>query len=1000
MQCLKRLIWLSVVLCISSLNGMAQRPVLNNTSSGIRWNQVITPSFRVVFPNGHQQHALRVANTLEGLHQKEARTLSATLPKRISIILQDFNAFSNGFIAFGPRRGEFFTTPPQNPELAGTNDWLDLLSVHEYRHVVQYHHSRQGFTRLMYYLFGQQTQSGTAFSAVPRWFWEGDATLSETLYSPSGRGRIPAFGRVFKANLLEGKKFTYNKQHLRSYRDFVPDHYKLGYYFVTHLRRRTGDPDIWQDVTSDAFKWSFVPFTFSNSLKKNTGYHLLPNYQLMMDELQATWRQEQSQKEITEVEDVTGRDETVFTDYKYPVFTSEGNVIAMRSGIGDIAQFVSIDEEGKAKVIYTPGIMNDAGMLSLENDLLVWNEFHYDPRWRQKTYSVIKTYDLKSGTKKTLTSKTRYNGASLSPDGSKVVTTLNTTTYENYLVVLDSRDGTVLNRLPNPDQGLYAMARWSDDGRGIVALKTISTGKGIIFLDYTNGQESWLLAPSSENIGYPVLRGDYLYFNSPYGGTDNIHVLHLPSGRRFQVTESRYGAYNPVVSPQGDYLLYNDHRVNGLDVVRIPLDTAQWKPLLADIGDEVFYFEPLKAQEEDLNLLDSIPDNKYPIRPYRRLPRLFNPHSWGLEASTNLNQVQVGISSQDIMSTMNVGLGYIYDQTEGTGYGFAQVSYQGLYPIIDGTVEYGSRKSDRGTIEGEPLIYDWNETSFIGGIRLPLILTRSKWVSELTIQERVGVTKISEFTSSINQFALTPDKQFQERLVRLPGDTLYVFLDDELSNGDIVFNNVNLFYYALLKQSSRDIASRYGAVLNLRYLSTPFGGDFNGEVFGASGVFYLPSPLLATGIPAFKHHSVALRAGYQYQPDDFSEDFYRFRNQIPLPRGYSYPDFATFTYLGAEYAFPAWYPDIGIGPLFYFKRLRAKGFYDYGTGNRTRYFYNGLTRELRGVLLDYTYESAGVELLMDMHVMRFAQEIGIGVRYSRLLTTSSNAFYLLLNIEF
>lgn len=1000
MKCVKCIVWVVMVLTVSVQAGFAQLPVLNNTPTSLRWNQIVTPSFRVIFPRGHEDHAMRVANTLEGIHVREARTLSTTLPPSIDIILQDFNAFSNGFISYGPRRGEFFTMPPQDPDLAGTNDWLDLLAVHEYRHVVQFHHSRQGFTRLLYYLFGQQTQAGTAFSAVPRWFWEGDATLIETLYTPSGRGRIPAFGRVFKANLLEGKQFTYNKQHLRSYKDFVPDHYKLGYYFVTHLRRRTGNADIWQDVTSDAFRWSFVPFTFSNSLKKNTGYHLLPNYQMMMDELEEIWREEQAALEVTEVEDINRRTETVFTDYKYPVFTESGDVVTMRTGLGDIEQFVRIGPDGSPKVVFTPGIVNESGMLSMAGNRLVWNEFHFHPRWRQETYSVIKTLDLESGEKKTLTSGTRYAGAAISPDGSKIVTTRNTPDYDSRLVVIDASSGNLINQLPDTDGGLYAMARWTSDGRGIVALKTVTAGKGIVYVDYGTGEERWLLQPSHENIGHPVLRENILLFNSPAGGTDNIHAMNIATGRRYQVTTSRYGAYNAVVSPDGSELVYNDHRVNGLDVVRIPYDSTQWIPLDSSATENSFYFEPLLAQEGDAHVLDSIPPQTFPVTPYRRFPRLFNIHSWGLLASTDLNRLEIGISSQDIMSTMNAGAGYVFDLSEETGYGFAQLSYQGLFPILDLAVEHGTRRSDRGSIEEEPIVFNWTETTLRGGVRIPLILTRSKWVSELTLRDQVGITKVSDYESSVERFTPAPDGTFEERLVRLPSDTSYLFFDDELSNGNILFNSANLFYYALLKQSPRDIASRYGAVLNLRYISTPFGGDYNGQVLAGSGTFYLPSPFLLTSLPAFKHHSVALRVAYQRQPDEFAIDYYRFRNQIPLPRGYSYPDFAEFTYLGAEYAFPAWYPDIGVGPLFFFKRIRTKVFYDYGQGNYSRYTYNGLRREVTRFYFENTYESTGLELLMDMHVMRFPQELGIGVRYSRLLTTGGNSFDLLLNIDF
>lgn len=992
-----------IVLVISVLFGahaIAQRPVLNNTPSTLRWNQVISPSFRVIFPAGHEGHAQRVVNTLEHLHKKEAKTLSKTLPPRIAIILQDFNTFSNGFISYGPRRGEFFTMPPQDQALAGSNTWLDLLAVHEYRHVVQFHHSRTGFTRLMYYLFGQQTQAGTAFSAVPRWFWEGDATLSETLYTPSGRGRIPAFSRIFKANLLEGKDFNYNKQHLRSYKDYVPDHYKLGYHFVTHLRRRTKDPSIWAEVTEDAFKWSFVPFTFSNSLKKHTGYHLIPNYQMMMDELDDIWRDEQQQKEFTEVVDLNRRTTTTFTDLSYPVFGDDSKLVALRSGIGDIEQFVTIDSKGNPEVIHTPGIMNDGGMLSIANNILVWNEIQFDPRWRQKTYSVIKSLNVNTGETQTITGKTRYAGASLAPDGMKIVTSLTTSNLENHLVVLNSKSGRTLNTLSNPDNGHYAMARWSDDGNGIISLKTNNQGKGIVYVDYINGTERYLLPPSDENVAHPLLYKEYLFFNSPYDGTDNIHVLDVPSGRRFQVTNSRYGAYNAVISPDGKSIVYNDHRVGGLDIVSIPFDTAEWKLLPEFTGDERFYFQPLKQQEEELNLMDSVPAITYDVTPYRKFPKMFNVHSWGLLASSDLNQLQAGITSQDILSTTNIALGYVYDRSEKTGFGFAEVSYQGLFPIIDLTFEHGNRESDRGSVEGEDLIYSWNETSAIAGLRVPLILTKSKWISELTFQERVGVTKITEYEGLSRQFRDDPNGPFEERLVRLSSDTLFLFLDDELSNGDLVFNNFNIFYYALLKQSTRDIASKYGAVVNLRYLSTPFGGDFKGNVLAASGILYLPSPFQLSGLPMFKHHSLAFRAAYQYQPDDFEIDYYRFRNQIPLPRGYSYPDFAKFSFVGVEYAFPAWYPDAGIGPLFFFKRLRVKGFFDHGTGSFNRYFYSGLRREVRTAFIENQYNSTGVELMMDFHVMRFSQEIGVGVRYSRLLSTNGNSVDLLLSIDF
>src|SRR5690606_2543512 len=139
---------------------------------------------------------------------------------------------------------EFFTMPPQDYNFAGTNAWLDLLAVHEYRHVVQFEKANTGFNKLLSTVFGEEALAGMSFIAVPQWFWEGDAVVTETALTPSGRGRIPEFNLAFRANLLEKGPFSYNKQYLRSFKDFVPDHYVTGYFLVSHLRK-TYDKNPW-----------------------------------------------------------------------------------------------------------------------------------------------------------------------------------------------------------------------------------------------------------------------------------------------------------------------------------------------------------------------------------------------------------------------------------------------------------------------------------------------------------------------------------------------------------------------------------------------------------------------------------------------------------------------------------------------------------------------------------------------------------------------------------
>src|SRR5690606_7327779 len=117
---------------------------------------------------------------------------------------------------------EFFTMPPQNYNFVSTNDWLNMLAAHEYRHIVQYRHASRGFNKLVFYLFGNPSFAGLAHAAAPDWFWEGDAVATETAFTHGGRGRIPHFALAFRTNLLEGRTFNYHKQYLRSYKHHIP----------------------------------------------------------------------------------------------------------------------------------------------------------------------------------------------------------------------------------------------------------------------------------------------------------------------------------------------------------------------------------------------------------------------------------------------------------------------------------------------------------------------------------------------------------------------------------------------------------------------------------------------------------------------------------------------------------------------------------------------------------------------------------------------------------
>lgn len=965
-----------LIACCFVTQFLLGQTVFENNPAGLRWYKVKTPNFNVLFPEGFDAQAQRMANTLEHIRLAESNSMGRA-PRKINVILQNQSSISNGFVSMFPRRSEFFTMPPQNYNFVSTNDWLNMLAAHEYRHIVQYRHASRGFNKLVFYLFGNPSFAGLAHAAAPDWFWEGDAVATETAFTHGGRGRIPHFALAFRTNLLEGRTFNYHKQYLRSYKHHIPNHYVLGFHMVSYLRRRTNDPDIWEKITARSWSVPFVPFAFSNAIKNKAGLHVTNLYKQMAAELTWEWKAQLDTLNFTPFERINQRTSSTYTDYLYPQPQPDGSVVVRKEGIGDIEQYVSIRDKEERK-IFTPGFINDAGMLSAQEGVILWNEFGYDPRWRMRSYSVIKAYD--SHQKKMVRvsdKKTRLGSAAISPDKRFIVTIRSDNAYRHSVVIMSYPEGNILKVFPNPENYFWSMPRWSDDGQAIVVLKTTPKGKAITVLNVRSGEAEDILPESDENVGAPLLYKDFLFFNSPVGGIDNIHAVDLRTRHRYQVTTSRYGAYNPAPSADGSFIYYNDQSRDGMDVVRISFDPTQWKEYVPDREGRTLY-DHLVEQEGRPHLFDSIPQNAYPVGKYSRW-NVINPFSWGLFVENDLATVDVGITSRDILSTMQINAGYSYDINEGTGLWRVGASYQGFYPIIDVDYTQGKRSVNEGAavttiIRGSDttsvvrdMVFDWEEQNVSVGLRIPWVFSKSRFSSGVTVSNRIGYTRVRNLE---NEFL---NDRFYPTLIR--NDTIfqgYRFLN-YVGNGELIYNHFSVSASRFLKRSRRDIVSRWGQSIRAQVYHTAFSSDFTGGLASVTGNLYFPGLM--------KHHGLYGQASVQRifstTNDADASDVYYFRNTVPLPRGHSLSRFQTLYTFSANYTFPLWYPDIAIGPLLNLQRFRVNAFTDYAFGEFS--FFRGANQ---------SYWSVGGELFVDFNIFRFMPQFDLGVRYSYGITPS------------
>ncbi|HKO81887.1 MAG TPA: hypothetical protein VJU78_15885, partial [Chitinophagaceae bacterium] len=223
----------------------AQR--FGGTPPSVKWKQINTDSARIIFPGGLDSQAQRVASLIHYQAGQKPVALGGQL-KKINIVLQNQTTISNGYVGLGPFRSEFYLTPFQNNFEQGSLSWVDQLSIHEYRHVQQFNNFRNGLSKLMRGLFGEEGYSLAVNASIPDWFFEGDAVYNETVLSQQGRGRLPLFMNAYPALWQAGKKYSWMKLRNGSLKDYVPDHYNLGYPLVNYGYEKYG-LDFWSKVT-------------------------------------------------------------------------------------------------------------------------------------------------------------------------------------------------------------------------------------------------------------------------------------------------------------------------------------------------------------------------------------------------------------------------------------------------------------------------------------------------------------------------------------------------------------------------------------------------------------------------------------------------------------------------------------------------------------------------------------------------------------------------------
>jgi hypothetical protein len=178
------------VLCLLLLIRPAHGARLDTSFSFIT---VETTHFSIHFHQGLEEPGRRIAAIAEEVHQKLATEFLWEPREKTEVVLIDDSDFANGMTTVIPYNTIFLQIiPPAFDSTIGSyDDWLRVLFVHEYAHVLTMDPER-GYSRVMRRIFGKPVPAADPFSLLmflvsappniflSRWWHEGMATWTET----------------------------------------------------------------------------------------------------------------------------------------------------------------------------------------------------------------------------------------------------------------------------------------------------------------------------------------------------------------------------------------------------------------------------------------------------------------------------------------------------------------------------------------------------------------------------------------------------------------------------------------------------------------------------------------------------------------------------------------------------------------------------------------------------------------------------------------------------
>ena len=941
-----------------------------------KWRQMKSDKYRVVYPDTAKHIASRMMYYLDAVQQDidyGYRYPQMSIP----FVVHPSNFLSNGLVMWMPRRVEFISTPAEH---GYSMPWTKQLIAHEYRHAVQYNNINRGIVKGLSYVIGQQS-STIGLLTMPLWMMEGDAVMIETEMSTFGRGLQPSFSIAYRAYGNVADRFkNIDKWFCGSYKDYIPNHYHLGYLMSRHGYVRFGRV-MGDDVAELTSRRPYMLVSSSWVLNKLYGSTIPQLFYDTFRTLQHHWTPLANVEPTTRP--IAVAEPKSFTSYSHPMPCGDGTIVALKEDLDRPSAFVAIDTlSGDERRIAYTGMVSTRPALS-EKGRLWWTEYRQSTLFAQKVNSQLCYMDLKDEVPRTM--RRQRNVLYPTPTDGYGIAWVEYTPDGTYTIVVNGQADMARRTAVTAGSEIHGMA-WDAETSALYMLITDDDGMHIARLRGDSIER--VTKPAYTTLSDLKAKDGILYFGSIASGRDELHCYNLAEGREYRLSLSRYGSFQPMA-------------IDSCRVVATTYDSRGYMPVTQDVeGAVAVEWAPHPPKNllpesrpwgvvnlDTVRYTEAIADSVKRATPPRRFSRMahaLNVHSWApasydpyalVEESSISFNLGATIMTQNLLSTTEGFLTWGWNQNEGSVFK-AKLRYYGLGINFWMNGTYGGRQQiykvavynpDSGELEypHEPEVGRYYSVTL--GASLPLLLQSGYHTRQLAISTSWNFS---------NGMVANVDK------ISFEGGKVTNIATIGYTEG-VHLLNMGVSFQDYVRQSHRDFLPPWGVALSVNAALNPTSTNF-GHLIVLYGKLYTPG--------FAPHHSLSAAVSFQTSMGGFHSDMVlsglTFKSTRLVPRGYSSYDIANNHYVASSlnYQLPVWYPDGGIKGVIFFKRLRLNVGVDYAS------FFKASGFDDEGTVIERRRHigSYGLDLGVDFNLFTMPEAATMSATLSLYRTVSFN----------